>query len=238
MLHSVATGLFDDEYAPVTSSIGFLKLRLDRAAEALEEWRRSLYLTVQATTIEESFPQSLYRLDPLVGGSRPRELLVETRGAWTAYFDCLLTGTDTYSTIGYLSDTLAIEGVGISLVPNTVRPNGTGRFGAVQFSLYDPVHGARVVEATNDGDRWDFTACGTPRDFEEQSAYTRRRVRDRLTPDMLIRYCLALGIDLSNPAFYGPRAVLFTSSVAMPPNVRTSTIAEVRRSRRTEEGRH
>jgi hypothetical protein len=237
MVHTLGTGLFDDEYAPVTSSIGFLRLPLDRAAEALGTWRRSLYRGVQATTIDEPFPQSLYRLDPLVGGARPRELLVETRGPWTAYFDCLLTGTDTFSTISYLSETLAIEGLGIRLVPNTVKPNGTGRYGAVQFSLYDPVHGTRVVEAINDGDRWDFANYGTPRDFEDQSAYLHRRVRDRLTPDMLIRYCLALDIDVANAAFYGPSAFLLTSSVELPPLVRTRTIAEVRHSRQTEEGR-
>jgi hypothetical protein len=239
VVHRVARGLFNDAYAPITSSLGFLRLPLDEATRALATWRRSLYGKVDVSETGEPFPECLHRLEPLVAGARPREMLVATRSPWTAYFDCSLLGTDAFSAIGYLASTEHVNGVTVGLVPDTIRPDGTGRYGAVQLSLYGPkadnlLGCERVIEAVNDGGTWTFETVGEPKEFEELSAYKRRRIPDRFTPDMLIRYCQALGIDLANPDFYDG-SVLLTSPVIMPPAPRQMTLEEVRRIRHAEE---
>jgi hypothetical protein len=91
--------LLSERFAPTTSSIGFLRLDLDEAIEALATWRRSVVRGgVSAEQVEATFPECLRSLEPLTGGVRPRELLVEASGGWTAYFDCSLQGTDAVST--------------------------------------------------------------------------------------------------------------------------------------------
>jgi hypothetical protein len=59
------------------------------------------------------------------------------------------------------------------------------------------------VAAVNDNGRWEWLASGTPQPFEDVAAYQRRRVRDRLTPDMLASYCGALGLRPLDESFYG-----------------------------------
>ena len=75
--------LLDDLYAPITSSVGFLRVPLSEAAAALGEWRRSLYSSVTSGAVACGFPEALHGLEPLTLGAAPRELLVE-HGSWQA----------------------------------------------------------------------------------------------------------------------------------------------------------
>jgi len=86
--------LLDEQYAPITSSFGFIDAALERVTDALVTWRTSLRRPeqVQVERLQESFPGVLHRLEPLTAGATPRELLVATRSSWTAYFDCGLRG--------------------------------------------------------------------------------------------------------------------------------------------------
>jgi hypothetical protein len=215
--------LLSERFAPITSSIGFLRVGLDEAAGALANWRRSL-VTGQVSVEEAgSFPDCLCLLEPLVGGARPRELLIENQGGWTAYFDCLLRGTDAVSTVGYLTQTLGCQGLAISSVPHTAGLPGInrGQLGAVQFEMFGPlrtefVNYVRTVSASHSGSQWIFSATGTEQWFEETNAYKARRVRDRFTSEMLERYGMALDLHIFNPASYGPRSVLVRSVVPVP----------------------
>ncbi len=215
--------LLSERFAPTTSSMGFLQLGLDDAVEALAGWRRSLL--AGTVTVEESgdFPECLRRLEPLIPGARPRELLVEASDGWTAYFDCLVRGTDAVSTIGYLSEAAGCQGLAVRVIPHTVGERGIteGRLGAVQFEMFGPLRTGflnyvRTISASHDGSRWVFHADGTEQWFEETDAYRARRVRDRFTSEMLERYCKALEIDVFDPARYGPRSVLVRSDVPVP----------------------
>jgi hypothetical protein len=227
--------LLSERFAPTTSSIGFLRLGLDPAVEALAGWRRSIMAgKVSAEELEAGFPGCLRSLEPLTGGARPRELLVEASGGWTAYFDCSLQGTDAVSTISYLARAAGCQGLAIDVVPYTegkagVRP---GRYGAVQFEMFGPLQTeflnyVRTVSAAHDGSQWVFVANGTEQWFEEVEAYRARRVRDRFSSEMLGRYCKALDLDVFNPAAYGPRAVLVRSEVKVPPDGMVMSLAEV-----------
>ena len=70
---------------------------------------------------------------------------------------------------------------------------------------------------TSDGDEWEFEASGPIQSYEEPLEYTAARNRDRFTAEMLERYCRALGIDLFNPDFYGPNAVMFVNKMPLNP---------------------
>jgi hypothetical protein len=217
--------LLSERFAPITSSIGFLELPLDEAAAGVEGWRRRLHGDLTASRPDEGFPDVLRQLEPLIGGSRPRELLVAAGPRWTAYFDCGLRGTDAVSAIGYLSRTLQCQGLAVRCCPHTADDPGVrpGRMGAVQFELFGPLktgflNYVRTVSSSFDGSRWVFNATGTEQAFEEPEAYRVRRVRDRFTSERLERYCRALGIEVFDPAFYGPAAVLLESAVPPAPD--------------------
>jgi hypothetical protein len=226
--------LLSEHYAPITSSIGFLRISLEEAVDALTAWRNSHAANVATEELQAAFPQCLHALEPLTGGAKPRELLVETSGGWIAYFDCSLQGTDATTTIGYLSRSAGCQGLAIDVVPHTVGRSGNkpGRYGAVQFEMFGPLpteflNYVRTVSVAHDGGRWVFTATGTVQWFEEVDAYKVRRARDRFNSDMLSRYCQALDLDVFNPASYGPRAVLVRSEVKIPPEGKIMSIPEV-----------
>lgn len=54
---------------------------------------------------------------------------------------------------------------------------------------------------------------GDPFPFEEVGQYQARRIKDRLTPEMVERYCSHFGIDLFNPDFYSGRACIFKTQM-------------------------
>jgi hypothetical protein len=150
-----------------------------------------------------------------------RQLFVETRSKWTAYFDCGIDGGDPTSVVGYLSRTLRCRGVTALAQPHTIEQfkGRCGRYGGVQFQLFGPnetdfLNYVRTVYAQHDGSRWVFGVSGTPQPYEAPESYKARRIPDRFTSEMLESYCRALGIELFDLSFYGPRAVLIRTEVA------------------------
>lgn len=226
--------LTSEQYAPITSAIGFLELPLAEAATALTEWNRKLSPWVTAKSMSEPFPAMLRSLEPLIGGARPRQLLVSVGARWTAYFDCLLRGTDAVSAIGHLTRTVRCQGVAVRCTPHTKGVEGVrhARYGSVQFELFGPlrtefINYVRTVYVAFNGSRWEFGANGVEQAFEEPERYRARRVRDRFTSDMLERYCQALGIDMFNVYAYGPDAVLIESGEPVPSHLTVKSLAEV-----------
>ncbi len=229
--------LLSERFAPITSSIGFLRLDLDEAVGALTGWRRSLDRgRVSSNKVETGFPDCLHSLEPLTAGARPRELLVEASDGWTAYFDCSLRGTDAVSAIGYLARKAACQGLAIETVPHTAGTAGVenGRYGSVQFQMFGPlkthsINYVRTIAVAFDGGRWVFSASGTEQWFEETEAYRSRRVRDRFTSEMMGRYCKALDLDVYDPGAYGLRSALVESEVKMPSGAPILSLTEVQR---------
>ena len=226
--------LLSDRLAPVTSSTGFLCAPLDTVAAGLAAWRRDLHGHVATRAVSGSLTDLVRHLEPLTGGSAARELLVSTRSrTWTAFFDCSLTGTDANAAVGQLCLRLGCTGVAITAVPHTLGTGleTQGRYGAVQMTLYGPLktdwlNQVRCISVAHDGNRWRFDADGTEQDFETPSAYTRRKIRDRFTTDMLAEYCAALGIEPFDEAFYGPSGVLVTSDAPTAPDGKILRLAE------------
>lgn len=203
-----------DRLAPITWSIGFLELPLEEAIGHLVDWRHELAEVFTTRHVRGNFEAVLKHLLPLTA-PRVRRTLVQTRGnRWTAYFDNGTGGPDAVSPLGYLARRTERRAVVAIHVRQTIRRDRmTGMWGGAQFHLMGPggsrpLGYIRVIDATNDGGRWDWGTSGKVQPFEHPERYTARLVRDRLTRDTIEEYCQALGIDVYDPSFYGPEAML------------------------------
>lgn len=160
--------LLDNQYAPITSSIGFLEMGYKRAVDEFAAWQRELSkpgrplvppdlfegtvtrtfgrvveapgFTIRSSDVAGPLAHALETLAPLTIAPRRRFLLVPTRSAWTAYFDNYLNGTDASGPIGHLTLKCKCSGLLIDATPDTM---GTK-------SLYDKtrrgVYGASIFE--------------------------------------------------------------------------------------------
>lgn len=222
--------LLDDRLSPTTTRIGFLRLTLPQAAHGLAAWLRTLYPQVTVTEVSGDLESLVHRLEPLVLGAAPKDLLLRTRGEWTAYLDNSALGTDPIGLIGYLSEELRCDGLAIDAQPH--QP--PRRNGGMQFELFGPERGeflntVRAVSVTADGNKWRFVAFGEVQPFERTEAYAARRIRDRFTVDMLAEYCAALGIRPFDEDFYDGSGVLVDSKMPLPRGIQTMTLTEARR---------
>jgi hypothetical protein len=217
--------LLSDQLAPVTSAIGFIELPLEDAARELTDWRFSQGLSPEWRPVGGTLPEQVLNLAPLVTGAPPRELLVGlAESNWTAYFDCGLPGSDPVGVVGRLTRTAKRHGVVVRTIPHTIGTGleEPGRAGAVQFVLLGPLptdtlNYVRSVSASYDGSRWMFATDGTPQMFEDAERYKARRIRDRITSQMVADYCEALGLFPFNPTFYSGRGILVSSTPKQSP---------------------
>jgi hypothetical protein len=206
--------LLEDRWAPVTSTMGFLELGAEQAAQAFATWQRGLPTsrdsTIEVIPVSGTLEQALSRLLPLTSGERQRRyLFIPTRSTWTAYVNSVWTGTDAASPMSVMARKLSIRGLRVVAVPHTLRGD-QGRYGAVMLDMYGPEqpgkisNTVRVVEAANDGGRWVFVQSGEPFPFEQVEQYQARRVRDRFTFEMLKDYLRHLGLAPFDEDFYMP----------------------------------
>lgn len=237
--------LLDERFAPITSSIGFLAVPLQQAVDGWVSWHADLGHRTRVTPLHEPLPEALSRLLPLTNSDRPRELLVQVRGGWCAYFDCLMRGTDPLSIIVVLAPQLRCQGLVVeSAAPRAARGGrrrGSGP--ALGFSMFAPTptsdfgNTLRSESAVNDGSHWRFSTHGAEQPFEDIAQYRAPRVAQRFTSDMLERYCRNLGLDVFNPDAYGPAAALLQTKVGWSWRRRTASLAEAQQSLGIEPGR-
>jgi hypothetical protein len=217
--------LFGGRYAPITEAIGFLEADFAQVVAADARWRAVLG-GYSGQPVSGPLPSLLNALLPLTGPLL-RHVWVQTAGPWTAYLDNFVLGSDTFGPVSYLAQQLGCRGVAIGYREGTAR-----RGASASFSLYGPdqadwLNVVRSVAAVQDNGRWEWSASGTPQPFEDAAAYLRRRVRDRLTPDMLASYCGALGIRPFDESFYG-LAGQVVENVGVTAPVRTETLEQAR----------
>ena len=106
----------------------------------------------------------------------------------------------------YLCKTLGIREVSVVMVKDI--PNAQP--GSTQFVYMDGTRAEKIGTPTDyyykipgryvlahRESRWEFVEQGEPFPFEEVEQYQARRIKDRLTPEMVERYCSHLGIDLA-----------------------------------------
>jgi hypothetical protein len=71
-----------------------------------------------------------------------------------------------------------------------------------EFIVYESNELRRCVRAMKDSSRWDFYTQGVPLNFENEEAYTSRRLRDRIERESLLRYVESWGAPVGNPEFW------------------------------------
>ena len=115
--------------------------------------------------------------------------------------------TDPVSSVGFLSQDLACQGMSVATVPHTLGTGlePLGRYGGVQWQLYGPLRNflnyVRGVSVANDDGRWRFDAIGTVQPYERVEVYQARKVRDRFTTELMAAYCEELGVRLFDEYF-------------------------------------
>jgi hypothetical protein len=206
--------LLEDRWAPVTSTMGFLELEAEQAAQAFATWQRGLPtshgFTVEVLPVPGTLEQVLSSLLPLSGGERLRHLFIPTRSAWTAYVSNQWTRTDAASPMASMARRLSIRCLRVVAVPHTQRKNQGVRYGAMMLDVFGPKQPGklnnyvRAVEVANDGGRWVFVQSGEPFPFEQVEKYQEKRVRDRFTFEMLKDSLRHLGLQPFEEDFYMP----------------------------------
>ena len=217
--------LLDGRYAPITDSMGFLEADFAAVVAADRRWREA-HGSYHGRPVQGPLPALLDSLLPLTGPLL-RRLWVQTTGSWTAYFDNYVGGSDTFGPISYLSEKLECRGLAINCRVGTSR-----RGAATGFTLYGPeptdwLNVIRSVSAVEDMGRWKWTETGRLQGFEQPERYRERRVRDRLTPEMLAAYTANSGLLPFDDSFYGKRGQLIESPSGKG-HMRTETLQEAR----------
>ena len=210
--------LLNNEFAPVTFKLGFIETQFSSLCDAFKKWFEKIDakfpgLQTDFTPLSAPLDTAILSLEPLTT-PLDRYLLVETKSNWTAIFANGLRVSDVASPASYLPTVLNCRGLHVGHQPDfskSKRKDLIRKWGSTLFTLYGPnetdwLNRIRHLHVSNDVGGWTFDESGEPQPFEEAEAYSRRRIRDRFTFEMLERYCKALGIELNEDEFYGPRS--------------------------------
>jgi hypothetical protein len=206
--------ILKNEFAPVTFEIGFLAAPLDKTVKVFSGWMHKTLHRTTRTTRTGSLRQLLSSMEPLDHEGRT-SLFSETRSGWVACFENGSRRPEPERSVSYLSKLLKTNAIVFKMVPDTMgdrSPGKRGIWGAYGFSLYGPSAAnhlglLRSVALSNDVDGWIFEAAGSPQPFEKLEAYKKRRKVERVDIQLLADYARAMGIELLDEKFYGPRAV-------------------------------
>ena len=231
--------LLNNDFAPVTFRFGFVEASFRSLCDAFEHWRTGINakssLETEFTTIVAPLPTALLSLEPLTT-PLDRYLLVETRSNWTAVFANGLRVNDVFSPVSYLPLVLKCRGLEVGCAPDlskSGRKDSVRLWGHVLFALYGPtntdwLNRIRYLSVSNDVDGWSFSESGEVQPFEEPDGYKQKKIQKRFTIEVLERYCRALGIELNEADFYGPRSCAVRTTGQSHPGTVSMKIAEAR----------
>lgn len=218
----------------MTFGAGYLNVPLERAQVAMATWWKETVAPrgFDQEPVDGSYPGVLMNLEPLVMMGRTREMLIECRNGWTAYFSNNARGTDAWNAVSYLCRELACHGISILNKPHTAHGR-EGIAGAVRFEYFGPrqthfLNYIRSITAAYDGRKWVFALGGQQQTFETPEAYKARSVRDRFTGDMLVDYCQKLGVSPYDESFYLNRGIVLKANRPVEPPNAIATLDQAR----------
>ena len=225
--------LWGDEFAPITSRMGFLRAPFDDVVDGLATWRRALHGVAQVELLPGGLRDHVRTLEPLTSAVRPRELVVATANAeWTAIVDCGYPSGDPISRIGHLARTMLVQGLAVASVPSSPEaPGRPSRRACRQFEMFGPVdtdflNYVRTISLVQYSKSWRFDANGTVQDFEDVTAYENRRTAERFTAAMLVDYCAELGLKPFDGDFYPGPSALVRTPASPPPGTLVLSLRE------------
>lgn len=213
---------FSTLYAPTTTKIAFFKIGCDEMAQAFFEWSErintqfGLAHTERLERLTDPLEKKLIRLLPLAKGRENKRLMLPTKSAWTAFMTNGFYGGDIHSPVSYMGEKLKVVNLSIVMVADVPGSQP----GSTQFVFRDMTsepHKIRSIIAHRES-RWEWNEYGESLPYEETERYKAKKIKDRLTPEMVERYCRHLGIDLFDPDFYEGDGYMVHSY--SPPNVK------------------
>jgi hypothetical protein len=213
--------LLGNRFWPITQEIGFVEAPFTDVIDSAREWLAGIG-SYPSRPMVGSLEEHLSALLPLTG-PQARHVWVATNGNWTAYFDNTRGGSDPWGPIPVLRQRLACRGAALLWVPHPRAAHRGTRFDLYGHPDDTSLNNSRQLQAMVDDDdrRWLWYASGPVQPFESTEAYLARRVRDRLTPEMIDRYAQALGIRPFDAGFYGQYALLVENG-----NIRVKLLEE------------
>lgn len=216
------TEFFFRHYAPTTTQMAFFKMAIDDLGDRLlerEKWvnqKAQLPWTVTRHDANGSLSSKLHKLLPLTSVLPTKILTSHTKSEWSVYIPNGWKGGDVSSQPPYLGDLWGVE----VLIVTMVRDVLGGQPGSTQFVMQTTGNSPRIersrVIAAHKESRWEFHEHGQRFPFEEVDRYESKRIKDRLTPEMIERYCAHLGINLFDPDFYFGKG--YVINTYLPPN--------------------
>lgn len=216
-----------DHWHPVTSDMGLVNATHSRITES---HAFSDVFEVQGE-IASGLEDALSLLPPL-SMEKKRGLLVPTKAGWTAYFASGIQGSDPFPFVSLLARELGVLAMRVCSTSNRYAANIWEVYAPRELGGSPPLGHRRSIAAANDGGRWIFEQSGQPFSFEDLSAYSASRTRDRFTREQLQRYLASFGLNPFDESFYSVAAsspaVLVTRIAdweCAPPSF---TLAEVR----------
>jgi hypothetical protein len=234
--------LLNNQFAPITSSIGLIKAPLNQTKDTFLQWGKEI-LPQYGQPERESFlecdlSEAMKRLLPLVKGGINRRLLLALGEDWTAYFDNSWMGSDPAGFVAVMSKRLLTIGLNLTVRRNTLHStygNSRGTYGSTMFEVFESSQSSRrSIVCANDGGRWVFEQFGEPYAFEDTSAYQNRKLSDRFRPEQLERYVNEFGINPFSDESYTNEhnqalGYIVERIGELPPNLTNMELAEARK---------
>ncbi|MFK0005077.1 hypothetical protein [Paenarthrobacter sp. NPDC090522] len=230
--------LLGGQWAPVTTTIGYLKQPLNKAAVAWREWLQSSpyqsEVGIGVTAHTGTLPELLEKLLPL--GYGMRWLLVETRNPeWTAVFHNTRDDPNLRFPLKELPLSHGVTTIGVTDEPKNIKrmPEGParGRWGGRDLTVYDQ-NGLRRFLSLYNSEPWKFAENGEPYDFENTEQYLSPRAVDCFPHETLVEICRNLELDPFEEDFYVPKGRGIMLEILMdpdnPPPGDKYTLAEAR----------
>jgi hypothetical protein len=195
--------IFDNEFWPITSSIGLINGTLPDVGKAFENWELSNICKykqfLNRRQVVGSAAQLISALLPLSTILPTRYLLFSLSDHWIGFLDNGWRGSDPAGVVAALSERLETTCIRATHNANTVI-NGQRRhmLGATIFEVFvNSLRQRRSIACVNEGSNWVFEQSGDPFPFEDVEAYRRHQVMQRFTASMLNKYVKAFtGIEL------------------------------------------
>jgi hypothetical protein len=206
---------FLERFVPVTTGFAFLEFPFRRLCDAMLEREKAVNamwgfpFKVKAERIRAPLDQKLEHLLPLTVPVPTRLLLIETRSDWVAWLENKARSPDPGSQPRYMGRQLRARRLSLMISQEIPDQN----IGSTQFIFEDDTRAPALTRtiAAHKESRWEFSEHGPRLPFEEVEAYSARRIKDRLTPEMVERYCGHFGIELFDPDFYDGEGFLIHS---------------------------
>ncbi len=206
---------FQKRFAPVSMAMSFVNGSFEKILQFSHDHYKKIFTDpeyeVKFEIVDGSLEKKLLALLPLNGR---KTLVTQTKDGGVAYFsNNPITPTVESEPILWCEKFSLRQ---IWIIFKDVQPSD--HVGSVQFNYHDYSlipNRKRNVYSYKDG-RWSFDQHWEPFPFEDVEAYKARRIKDRLTPVMVERYCQEFGIEPFDPDFYEGKG--FVMSMRPYPN--------------------